>query len=150
MIGGNDATDETFSLSDVDDVTAFALQNNLGGVHHWSFDRDADCAPGYASPTCNSYGAAGTLGFTQKFSKNLNLPPTPVTPTVQPVPVPQPTNKPNPAPTQPVPVAPTSDMCAQTGCHGCLWVYAGGNTCFTAYPKEACDVYVADGYQWCV
>ena len=32
---------------------------------------DNDCAPGSASPTCNSYGQAGTLGFTQRFVNNL-------------------------------------------------------------------------------
>jgi hypothetical protein len=73
MIGGNDTTSETFALSDVDTISSFALQNNLGGLHFWSFDRDDDCAPGYASPTCNSYGSAGTLGFTQRFVSALGL-----------------------------------------------------------------------------
>eukprot|EP01034_Spumella_vulgaris_P033566 gene33566-41421_t len=148
MIGGNDAIDETFSLGDVDEVTSFAVQKGLGGVHHWSFDRDADCAAGYASPTCNSYGQAGTLGFTQKFAKNLNFPPTPTPPSPAP-PVTIPTVTP-PTPSPPTPQVPTSDMCAATGCHGCLWIYATGNTCFPTYPKEACDVYAAQGYQWCV
>ncbi|WP_218871324.1 glycosyl hydrolase family 18 protein [Chitinibacter bivalviorum] len=67
MIGGNDTIDETFTLADVQTVTDFAIQNNLGGVHFWSFDRDKDCAPGYASATCNTYGVAGTLGFLNRF-----------------------------------------------------------------------------------
>jgi chitinase len=71
MIGGNDTQDETFSLADVDTVTAFAKRMGLGGVHFWSLDRDRDCAPGYASPTCNSYGQAGNLGFVQRFAKGL-------------------------------------------------------------------------------
>lgn len=73
MIGGNDTTDETFTLTDADAVSAFALQSGLGGIHFWSFDRDTDCAPGYASPTCNSYGSAGTLGFTQRFLTALGM-----------------------------------------------------------------------------
>ncbi len=149
MIGGNDAVDETFDLGDVDEVTSFALQKNLGGVHHWSFDRDADCAAGYASPTCNSYGQAGTLGFTQKFARNLNIAPspTPVVPNAQPVLSPQ--AVPTPQPPAPTPQVPTANMCAQTGCHGCLWIYATGNTCYPDYPKESCDVYADQGYQWC-
>jgi hypothetical protein len=67
MIGGNDTSDETFTIADVTTVSAFAKQNGLSGLHFWSFDRDTDCAPGYASPTCNTYGQAGTLGFTTRF-----------------------------------------------------------------------------------
>ena len=67
MVGGNDTTDETFSLTDVDTVSAWVLQNGLAGVHYWSLDRDVDCAPGFASATCNSYGQAGTWGFTNAF-----------------------------------------------------------------------------------
>lgn len=73
MIGGNDTLDETFTLADVATVATFAKQNGLAGIHHWSLDRDNDCAPGYASPTCNSYGQAGTLGFTNRFLSNLGL-----------------------------------------------------------------------------
>jgi hypothetical protein len=75
MVGGNDTQDETFSLADVATMSSYAAQNGLAGVHFWSLDRDHDhdCAPGYASPTCNSYGAAGTLGFTNSFISNLGL-----------------------------------------------------------------------------
>jgi hypothetical protein len=73
MVGGNDTQDETFSLDDVATLATFAKQNGLAGVHFWSLDRDHDCAPGYASPTCNSYGQAGTLGFTNSFISNLGL-----------------------------------------------------------------------------
>ena len=72
MIGGNDSTDETFTIADVATVSAYALAKNLGGVHTWSLDRDNDCAPGYASSTCNTYGQAGTLGFTKAFLQKLN------------------------------------------------------------------------------
>ena len=71
MIGGNDATDETFTIADVTTVTNFVAANKLSGIHFWSMDRDKDCAPGFASPTCNSYGQAGTWGFTNKFISNL-------------------------------------------------------------------------------
>lgn len=71
MIGGNDTPDETFTLEDADTVSSFATSNGLAAVHHWSFDRDNDCTQSYASPTFNSYGQAGTLGFTQRFSGKL-------------------------------------------------------------------------------
>ena len=67
MIGGNDDAGEVFTLNNADTVAEFALANGLGGLHFWSFDRDVDCHPGAASPTCNSYGSAGTLGFTKRF-----------------------------------------------------------------------------------
>ncbi|AJK48837.1 glycosyl hydrolase family 18 protein [Burkholderia plantarii] len=73
MIGGNDTQGETFTLADVNIVTSFAQQNGLAGVHFWSFDRDNDCTQSYASPTCNSYGQAGTLGFTNRFISALGL-----------------------------------------------------------------------------
>jgi hypothetical protein len=73
MIGGNDATDEIFSIADVTTVSNFVAANKVSGVHFWSLDRDKDCAPGYASPTCNSYGAAGTWGFTNAFLSKLGL-----------------------------------------------------------------------------
>jgi chitinase len=71
MVGGNDTPDETFTLEDVDEVSTFVLTNKLSGVHFWSLDRDNDCPPGFASPTCNSYGEAGTWGFTNRFITKL-------------------------------------------------------------------------------
>jgi len=68
MIGGNDAQDEHFTLANADAVAAFAIAHQLAGVHYWSYDRDVDCAPGYASPTCNSLGGAGPHGFLHRFS----------------------------------------------------------------------------------
>jgi len=73
MIGGNDTQDETFDLGDITELANYARQKGLRGVHHWSWDRDRDCAPGFASPTCNSYGQAGTLGFTTRFITALGL-----------------------------------------------------------------------------
>ena len=71
MIGGNDTEDETFDLNDVATISAFARQYKLAGIHYWSIDRDTDCAPGAASPTCNTYGTAGVLGFTNAFLQHL-------------------------------------------------------------------------------
>jgi hypothetical protein len=73
MIGGNDTQDETFDLGDITEVADYARTKGLRGVHFWSWDRDRDCAPGFASPTCNSYGQAGTLGFTTRFLSALGM-----------------------------------------------------------------------------
>jgi hypothetical protein len=73
MIGGNDATDETFSIADVTTLSNWVKANGASGIHFWSLDRDKDCAPGYASATCNSYGTAGTWGFTNAFISALGL-----------------------------------------------------------------------------
>ena len=73
MIGGNDTTDETFTIADVTTVSNFVAANRVSGVHFWSLDRDKDCAPGWASPICNSYGQAGTWGFTNSFISKLGL-----------------------------------------------------------------------------
>ena len=71
MIGGNDVAGETFTPADADAVSAFVKQYGLAGLHFWSFDRDVDCAPGSASPTCNSIGGVGTLGYTNRFASDL-------------------------------------------------------------------------------
>ena len=67
MIGGNDATSETFTPADADTVAHFALNSGLAGVHYWSYDRDVDCAAGYASATCNSIGGVGAHGYLKRF-----------------------------------------------------------------------------------
>ncbi|MFO0617443.1 MAG: glycosyl hydrolase [Polyangiaceae bacterium] len=67
MIGGNDVASEHFTLDDASTVAAFALSRGLAGVHYWSYDRDVDCPPGPASPTCNSLGGAGPHGFLKQF-----------------------------------------------------------------------------------
>lgn len=72
MIGGNDSHGETFTIPDVATMVSYVKANQLGGIHFWSFDRDRDCAPNNtASDTCNTYGLAGTLGFTNAFVKDL-------------------------------------------------------------------------------
>jgi chitinase len=67
MIGGNDVSSEVFTLADADTIASFVKSQGLAGVHDWSYDRDVDCPPGSASPTCNSYGAAGSHGFLKRF-----------------------------------------------------------------------------------
>jgi hypothetical protein len=73
MIGGNDSPDEIFTINDAATISSFVRQNGLAGIHFWSFDRDRDCANGAAQDTCNTYGAAGTLGFTNAFINDLGL-----------------------------------------------------------------------------
>jgi hypothetical protein len=70
MIGGNDTAGETFTLADVDAIASFAKSKGLAGIHYWSYDRDVDCAPGWASATCNTMGGAGTYGFLKRFAAN--------------------------------------------------------------------------------
>lgn len=69
----NFVSNETFTLGNVGTLAAYARQKHLAGLHFRSFDRDTDCAPGYASPICNSYGTAGRLGFTMQFLSSLGL-----------------------------------------------------------------------------
>jgi len=73
MIGGNDATDEVFSIANVDTLVNWSKANGIAGIHFWSLDRDVDCPAGSASATCNSYGSAGTWGFTNRFVSDLGL-----------------------------------------------------------------------------
>jgi len=73
MIGGNDATDEIFSIADASTLSTWVKANGGAGIHFWSLDRDHDCALGYASATCNSYGTAGNWGFTNAFISDLGL-----------------------------------------------------------------------------
>jgi len=67
MIGGNDVSSEHFTLQNTDVMTSFAIANGLAGIHYWSYDRDTDCPPGSASPTCNSLGGVGAHGFLRRF-----------------------------------------------------------------------------------
>ncbi len=70
MIGGNDVQSNVFTLQDTDEMTQFAISKELAGVHYWSYDRDIDCPPGSASPTCNSLGGVGAHGFLARFIAN--------------------------------------------------------------------------------
>ncbi len=71
MIGMNDTTSETFTIADVDTLTAYAVDNGLAGLHFWSLDRDTPCADDYASPTCNSISGTTPLEYTNRFLSDL-------------------------------------------------------------------------------
>jgi chitinase len=71
MIGMNDTTSETFTLADVDTLTAYVVDNGLAGLHFWSLDRDTPCADSYASPTCNSISGTTPLEYTDEFLSDL-------------------------------------------------------------------------------
>lgn len=73
MIGLNDVVSETFTLADVDTLTAWARNNHLAGVHYWSLDRDTACAgsSGSASPICHSVDGLQPLAYTQRFLQAL-------------------------------------------------------------------------------
>jgi chitinase len=73
MIGLNDNTSETFTIADVDTLTAYAAANGLAGLHLWSLDRDTPCpsATDYASPTCNSVSGTTALQYTKRFLSDL-------------------------------------------------------------------------------
>jgi chitinase len=71
MIGMNDTTSETFTIADVDTLTAYAVDNGLAGLHFWSLDRDTPCPDTYASPTCNSLSGTTALEYTNRFLSDL-------------------------------------------------------------------------------
>jgi chitinase len=71
MIGMNNTTSETFTLADVDTLTAYAVDNGLAGLHFWSLDRDTPCSDDYASPTCNSISSTTPLEYTNEFLNDL-------------------------------------------------------------------------------
>jgi chitinase len=71
MIGMNDTTSETFTIADVDTLTAYAVDNGLAGLHFWSLDRDTPCTDDYASPTCNSISSTTPLEYTDEFLSDL-------------------------------------------------------------------------------
>jgi hypothetical protein len=71
MIGMNDTSSETFTIADVDTLTAYAVGNGLAGLHFWSLDRDTPCADTYASPTCNSISGTTPLEYTNRFLSDL-------------------------------------------------------------------------------
>jgi chitinase len=149
MIGSNDTPGEIFNhLDDIDEVSAFILSYGIGGLHHWSFDRDVDCPPGYPTSDCNSYGLAGPLGFTTRFATLLAGDPASPAPS----PVGAPTTMPVVVPSEAPVTSPSTsgdELCQQANCHGCLWVGGTGMTCFPTYPKDACEVYIGQGYYWC-
>lgn len=73
MLGVNDASDEVFTLADVDTVSSYAKSHGLAGVHTWSLDRDTPCATptSTASATCNSVTGSSALAWTDRFLATL-------------------------------------------------------------------------------
>ncbi len=71
MIALNDIRDETFTLQDVDEVTAYAAQQNLAGLHYWSLDRDVPCGSTALSNICNSSPQIPALAYTKRFLAGL-------------------------------------------------------------------------------
>ena len=71
MIGMNDNTSETFTISDVNTLTSYAASNGLAGLHFWSLDRDTPCSDTYASPTCNSISSTSPVEYTKQFLSDL-------------------------------------------------------------------------------
>lgn len=68
MIGVNDDPAEIFSLVDAQKLTAFADQNNLGGLHMWSANRDFPGPLGVLSNTSSGV-AQNAWEFSQTFEK---------------------------------------------------------------------------------
>ncbi|MEN2738619.1 hypothetical protein ABCS02_12585 [Microbacterium sp. X-17] len=71
MIGKNEWDSQLFTLQDVDEMTAYAVQNGLAGLHPWSIDRDTPCAAGAISRSCSSMPDVPVLGYTQRFLADL-------------------------------------------------------------------------------
>ncbi len=67
MISVNDIRDEVFTLQDVDEMTAYAVQNKLAGLHFWSLDRDVPCGSTALSDICNSAPSTPALAYTKRF-----------------------------------------------------------------------------------
>lgn len=73
MLGVNDVVDNVFTPADASALARMVRQEQLGGLHFWSLDRDAPC-PGNAtavSPTCSSLNAHSALAFSRAFLEGL-------------------------------------------------------------------------------
>jgi hypothetical protein len=70
MIGVNDLMENVFTLSDAQQIATFVHDNDLGGLHFWSLNRDGMCPPGpqAVSPMCHSLPGLETLAFTNAFA----------------------------------------------------------------------------------
>jgi hypothetical protein len=74
MIGVNDVTANVFTLDDAVLTARFIRDRGLGGLHFWSLDRDARCAPGEspgASPVCNTDDNVPSLAYTRAFRQGI-------------------------------------------------------------------------------
>lgn len=68
MIGVNDSPNETFTLGDARQVTAFAQEKGLGGLHMWSGNRDNAGPLGVLSPVSSGV-AQDPWDFSHIFGK---------------------------------------------------------------------------------
>lgn len=76
LIGGNGGDingviSNVFTIGDAITVAAYVMSMGLGGVHFWALERDRDSPPGVYAEDGNSYGLAGTLGFSTAFLHGL-------------------------------------------------------------------------------
>ena len=74
MIGVNDVTANVFTLDDALLTAQFVRAGRLGGLHFWSLDRDARCAPDDApgaSPVCNTHDSVPSLAYTRAFRQGI-------------------------------------------------------------------------------
>jgi chitinase len=73
LVGRNWMQGELLTLQDIDEMTAYAVQNDLAGLHFWSLDRDYRC--GATAPAdldlCNGTPAVPSLGYTKQFLRAL-------------------------------------------------------------------------------
>jgi chitinase len=68
MIGVNDVYPEQFTLSDVDTLTHFAHDMQLGALSMWSITRDMPCPDQWASPFCSGANLQSKpYEFSQRF-----------------------------------------------------------------------------------
>ena len=69
MIGVNDVVSNVFTLDDARLLAGFVRDHGLGGLHFWSLDRDAPCAPGMAavSSVCNGLTSFPAFAYARAF-----------------------------------------------------------------------------------
>lgn len=73
MLGINDVVENIFILADATALARLVRQEQLGGLHFWSLDRDGPCAGGatVVSPTCSSLNEHSALAFSRAFAEGL-------------------------------------------------------------------------------
>lgn len=73
MLGINDVVENVFTPADATALARLVRQEQLGGLHFWSLDRDGPCAGGATavSPTCSSLNNHSALAFSKAFAEGL-------------------------------------------------------------------------------
>ena len=73
MLGINDVVENVFTPADATALARLVRQEQLGGLHFWSLDRDGPCAGGATavSPTCSSLNEHRALAFSKAFAEGL-------------------------------------------------------------------------------